>query len=280
MNDTHYSYQAWADASVFPKRAVIALEREMLGVLRWNLSVRSHDITSHYSALMSRCQPRRVAAPPAVPLLSLHSLDQACEQYPSSHWSPAGSSDGSSSSASPYDSPTLLTPGSQLFDGSECQWVPHAQPSDHAPYAPEEFKPPPLWPSLSGARPACMPAPAHDPAFPQSPGSPHQRIFGDAPGVHAYARGAACRTCAAHSITLPHLSEVLPPSLVLPPPIPQLQIQLPGSGLPPLPLSQIYMLASAATAAAGQIQMKAAALAHQHVASSIPQPVHELQYPW
>lgn len=203
---------------MFNKRDVIRLERELLAVLQFQLSVHSHDITAHHTAVMTRCQPRRLSLPPTPPLYSYHALGQSCDPSTLSACSPTGSSsssDGSWSSTSPYDSPTLLTPDTYLANtapGCHADWAQDQIHSHPLPYLLSD-ECTDVWSSLPTARAKW---PTHDPLFPQYADAPAQKILGDAPELTLRGFEEAYKGYDAHPVTLPHLSEVLPYALTHP----------------------------------------------------------------
>lgn len=219
-NDTNTNPQIWSSASrLFAAQDVVQLEREMLAVLQFDLSFRNEDITAHYTAMMTRCrQPSVLSSGVSSSSPSFQSPLQYYDQYAAPSWSPGSSSSSeSSSSASPYDSPMLLTPDIYLptppYDKSEYRRTASASTSGSVPYAlANGYKD--AWPSLVPPQP--MQPQTHDYLFTRPLDLGNDNIFGDVTGLTTQAYNGSMQECGAHSVTLPHLSEVIPSSLMRP----------------------------------------------------------------
>lgn len=218
-NDTSASPQIWSSASrLFAAQDVVQLEREMLAVLQFDLSFRSEDITAHYTAMMTRCrQPSVLSGGVSSSNPSLQSPLQFYDQYAAPSWSPGSSCSSESSSASPYDSPMLLTPDIYIptppYDKSEYSRTASASSSGPVPYVlANGYKD--AWPSFAPPQP--VQPPAHDYLFTQPLDLSYVNNFGDAAGFATHTFNGSIQDCGAHSVTLPHLSEIIPSSLMRP----------------------------------------------------------------
>lgn len=185
----------------------------MLNVLQYNLSVRNEHIISHYDAITARCRhwvaTHSPAAPPSTafrPPLPSYARDSSC------NWSPSGSS---SSSASPTESPVLLTPEQYPpFDRTAYQLAAPAVPRCTQALAGGYRDPS----SIAGSQGAAFSL-THDALFPQSlPAlAANEKFFGDATDLDIYASCDVLQQPAMTLPTLPHLAEVIPPTLLHPP---------------------------------------------------------------
>ena len=222
VNDTHYSYQAWADATgIFDKKDVIQMEREMLTVLQFHLQVKSEDLTAHYTPLMAKCCPQTTYSSLGyLPDYSFRALSQSCDEYYPGSWSPVSSVSSASSLSSP-DSPALLTPEGSILARSLLPAEPwHRTAGAGAPLnasagsVPHAKDP---WMSFAPPRRLDLSQQLQYPLYTPPPDQPSQKNFGDAPEFNMeYDLRDLLQGFNNPRITLPHLSEIIPPSLVHP----------------------------------------------------------------
>lgn len=237
-NDEIYSTKAWAIASgLFTVRDVVRAERELIQVLHFDLYVREAELAAHYDAIAMRCRypavsPQTFVSCPAKPVLpSLQYPVYTPLQTPSVHALRRSSacSITSSGSASPLDSPELQTPESYPYNvpahaasdakrsiPSASYTIPYVL-ADDLPAAYPEF-------SFSASR-RSLATPLDGSAFYLFPSG---KDFGDvASDTQPSLLAELLEDLDPKYMTLPHTSEVVPPT--------QSHSHLPPAGAPQWP---------------------------------------------
>ncbi|PSS31997.1 hypothetical protein PHLCEN_2v2239 [Hermanssonia centrifuga] len=229
-NDGHFSAKSWALASgMFSARDITVMERELLFVLQFHLGVTQHDIVAHYSAIMTRC-----VLPPinraAIMASAERSYRAGC--YESRHHSSRGVRDtgysysssyspSSTSSSSSIDSPPVRTPESYAPSLGTYSVPPRDKYLDYS-----NCHNPPYLLSEGYLETLVLPPPqdflSHSMDFDMQSSMPplgfvDTKIYADAslPNL-PYALADLLSGTETQSKTLPHISEVLPPSLIYP----------------------------------------------------------------
>ncbi|KAJ3476464.1 hypothetical protein NLI96_g11137 [Meripilus lineatus] len=229
-NDSWMRAKTWAQLTgVFAPTDVVRVEREFLSVLEFNLRIDEDALLVHYSGIMARCAPHTPASWNTVHKPTWSSRSPPVTNLPkpvAPVYAPAHppqfdidcSSSDSSCSASPLDTPPVCTPNSQSSI-SPCHhggksFHPYKRPSLPYPYQL------PKHPFVSGSHITSdsFEVSVNDiinHSFPLVPAAPFSEKY-NLSSSRLPAAGSHPSRCDPYSRSLPHITEIIPPSILYP----------------------------------------------------------------